>query len=205
MHNPYSTKFWTPGVLPFQFSEHDETIDSLQEKSHRLPICQIAGPHGSGKSTLLLELLKRYEQSGGNVRSLFFNDQHRHISGDVTFQKDQIVFADGFEQLSYASRLRLLFRSKRLIVTVHRPLWFMPVLYRTKPQFSIFVQIVRSMTPNVPEESALQAVYERSGGNYRNAFFELYDLWETTHRHFCDGGEEGQMTFQFSCNPQKAV
>jgi hypothetical protein len=65
-----------------------------------------------------------------------------------------------------------------LILTVHRPLWFVPVVYRTQPQFTVFVQIVRQLLPDSPHESVLQAVYEHSGGNFRNAFFELYDQWE---------------------------
>jgi hypothetical protein len=67
---------------------------------------------------------------------------------------------------------------KRVILTVHYPIWFVPILYRTKPQFSIFVNLVRQMLPDLPEESALRAVYDRSAGNFRSAFFELYDQWE---------------------------
>ena len=178
MNNPFSTKHWVAGVLPFLFSEHGETMDALLEKSWRHPVCQIVGPHGSGKSTLLLGLLKRYEKRGENVRSLFFNDQHRCFPGDLSFSQDQILFVDGFEQLSLYRRLWLLFRAKRIILTIHRPVWFMPVLYRAKPLFSIFVQLVRLMTTEAPDESTLRAVYDRSDGNFRNAFFELYDQWE---------------------------
>ena len=182
MVNPFSTKFWTSGVIPFQFSEYGENIDTLLEKIHRYPICQIVGPHGSGKSTLLLELQKRYEENGEKIRPLFFNDQHRCIPNNVMFREKQIFFVDGFEQLPLFSRLWLLFRVKRLILTVHRPVWFVPILYRTKPQFPVFVQIVRQMVPDLPEESVLWTVYERSGGNFRNAFFELYDQWEIQHK-----------------------
>ena len=178
MVNPFSTRFWVAGVLPFQFPEHAETVGTLLEKSRQHTICQIVGPHGSGKSTLLLELLKRYEESGANVRSLFFNDQHRKLPSDLTFQKDQILFADGFEQLPLFHRLWLLFRSTRLILTTHRPVRLIPILYRTQPQFAVFVQIVRQLVSKAPDESALQAVYDCSGGNFRNAFFELYDQWE---------------------------
>jgi len=178
MSNPFSTKFWASGVIPFQFSESEDNIDVLLDRAHQNPVCQIVGPHGSGKSTLLLELRKRYEKDGEKVRYLFFNDQHRRIPGSIPFREDCTCFADGFEQLWFCDQCRLLCGSKRLILTVHRPLWFVPILYRTRPQFSIFIQIVRQMVPNPPEESVLRAVYERSGGNFRNAFFELYDRWE---------------------------
>ena len=152
-------------------------METLLEKTHRLPICQITGPHGSGKSTLLLWLLKRYEESGDNVRFLGFNDQHRKLPGDLTFPKDQILFADGFEQLPLFRQLWL-FRAKRLILTCHRSIRFVPILYRTQPQFLVFVRLVRQLASDAPEESVLRGVYERSGGNFRNAFFELYDRWE---------------------------
>ena len=178
MINPFSTKFWVSGAIPFQCSEPGESIDLLLDKMRQNPTCQIVGPHGSGKTTLLFCLLTRYEESGENVQHLFFNNQHRRIPDDITFQKDLTFFVDGFEQLRFRDQCRLLCQSKRLILTCHRPIWFVPVLYRTKPQFSTFMQIVRQMIPNLPEETVLRAVYERSGGNFRNAFFELYDQWE---------------------------
>jgi GTPase SAR1 family protein len=182
MENPFSTKFWSPGAIPFQFSESGETVEMLRETAERCPICQIVGPHGSGKSTLLLNLLKWYETNGEPVRLLLFNDKQRSLPYDLMFPVKQILFADGFEQLSWKNRLQLLLRAKRLILTAHRPVWCVPVLYRTKPQFSVFVQIVRQMMPAPPEESVLRKVYERSGGHFRNAFFELYDQWEETIR-----------------------
>jgi len=177
MVNPFSTKFWASGIIPFQFSETGESVAGLLSKARRHPVCQIVGPHGSGKSTLLWELLKCCETSGENVRYFFFNGQQRRIPRDVSFQEDQFFFVDGFEQLSWCQQLWLRFRAKRLILTVHRPVWCVPILYRTKPQFSVFVRIVRQLVSNPPEESVLQTVYERSAGNFRNAFFELYDLF----------------------------
>jgi len=177
MENPFSTKYWASGVIPFHFSDPGESIDTLREKVRLHPVCQIVGPHGSGKSTLLSALRKRYEEGGESVRCLFFNDRHRRIPDGMAFREDLTFFVDGFEQLPLFSRFRLLFRSKRLILTVHRPVWFVPILYRTKPLFSVFVQIVRQIVSNPPEESLLRAVYERSGGNFRNAFFELYDTY----------------------------
>jgi ABC-type cobalamin/Fe3+-siderophores transport system ATPase subunit len=171
MFNPFSTKFWSPGVFSFQFSEPGETLNTLLQKSLRLPICQIVGQHGTGKTTLLLGLLKHYQEKGEKVRLLSFNDQHRRIPDDLSFQENQILFADGMEWLRFWDSFHLLFLSKRLIFTVHRPKLFIPILYRTKPQFSVFVQLVRQMKPDQPGESVLQKVYDRSGGNFRNAFF----------------------------------
>ena len=178
MTNPFSTKFWSSGTIPFQFLEQGETVDALLEQAGQRPVCQIVGPHGSGKSTLLLSLLKQIEKKGENVQFLSFNEEQRRIPNNLTFSQNQILLVDGFEQLPSWNRLKLLFRSKRLILTVHRPVWFVPILYRTEPQFSIFVQLVRLLVSDILEESALRAIYDRSGGNFRSAFFELYDQWE---------------------------
>ena len=185
MENPFSTKFWASGTIPFQFSESGDSLGALQERARRKLICQIVGPHGSGKSALLLNLMRRYKEDGDDVRHIFLNDQHRRVPEEITFQKHHIIFADGFEQLRFGDRLWLLRQSKRLILTVHRPVWLVPILYRTKPQYSIFVQIVRRIAPDAPDESVLRAVYERSGGNFRSAFFELYDMWESLSADRC--------------------
>ena len=178
MTNPFSTKFWASGVIPFQFSGCGETIAALLTRAQRYRVCQIVGPHGSGKSTLMLCLQKQFEQRGENVRYLCFNEQQRRIPDNFTFSRNEIVLADGFEQLPFRDRIKLLLWAKRLILTAHRPVWFVPVLYRTQPQFSIFVQLVRQIAAEPPEESSLRKVFDRSGGNFRTAFFELYDQWE---------------------------
>ena len=178
MQNPFSTTFWSPGVLPFQFSQPGVNLIALLKQSLKQPVCQIVGPHGSGKSTLLLELLKLYKTRGANVAYLFFNDQHRQIPADLTFQNDHVYFVDGVEQLPFWKRFRLLTRMRRVIFTVHSPIWLVPILYQTTPLFSVFVQLVRHLAPDCPEEPVLQEVYTRSGGNFRNAFFELYEFWE---------------------------
>ena len=178
MSNPFSANFLSPGVLPFYFSQPGVNLSALLKQSLKQPVCQIVGPHGSGKSTLLLELLKLYKTKGAHVAYLFFNDRHRQIPADFTPLKDHVYFVDGVEQLSIWKRFRLLTRMQRVIFTVHSPIWLVPILYRTQPLFSVFVQLARHLTPDCPEESVLQEVYARNDGNFRNAFFELYDFWE---------------------------
>ncbi|MCL2005264.1 MAG: hypothetical protein FWG73_03770 [Planctomycetaceae bacterium] len=180
MTNPFSTKFWTAGTLPFRFPEETQNIDTLLEQFQQYRMCQIVGPHGSGKSTLLSWIAKRLEQRGEGVQCLLFNEQHRQIPRDVVFSQD-ILLVDGFEQLQLLDRVRLFFGAKRMLLIVHRPIWFVPILFRTQPQFAVFEQIVQQLQPDVSEEY-LRAVYVRSGGNFRSAFFELYDYWEEQNR-----------------------
>lgn len=193
--NPFSTVFWASGILPFQFTpppfskpfpcaEKNACLESLQQFIQQHARCQIVGPHGSGKSTLLQELLKRYKNQGENVQYLFFNDQNRRVPSHLPFSKNTIFFVDGFEQLSCCHRYRLLLRAKRLVFTTHHPMWFVPILYRTEPQFTVFANIVSRLTADLPEtlilleEPVLRSLFEQSGGNFRSAFFELYDRWE---------------------------
>ena len=183
MTNPFSTTFWASGAIPFLFSDDGESVDALLEQARQYRFCQIVGPHGSGKSTLLLDLQKRLEKQGEHVRYLCFNDQQRRIPNDIAFTDNQTLLVDGYEQLLFRDRLKLRFWQARLILTVHHPVWFVPILYRTQPQFSIFGRLVRQMVAEPPEESVLRAVYDRSGGNFRSAFFELYDLEEFGNRH----------------------
>jgi hypothetical protein len=178
--NPFSTKFWTAGTISFRFSEPGVSADSLLAKAEKFSVCQIAGPHGSGKSALLLSMLNQYKEreNPAEYQYLLFNEQNRKLPVIQKEWRQKTLFVDGFEQLPLHHRLRLRYFSKRMILTVHKPLRFIPVLYRTIPQFSIFAEIVRQISPVPPAETVLREVFEKSGGNFRNAFFDLYDRWE---------------------------
>ena len=183
MTNPFATKFWLPGTKTFQFPNQNENTDALWQQAQQYRICQIVGPHGSGKSTLLAALMQNGKKEHENILSLTFNEQRQRIPKGLTFHNGQILFVDGFEQLPLYDRLTLFFRSRKLLLTVHQPVWFIPVLYRAQPHFHIFEHIVLQMIPHESDAakwntSLLREVYERAGGNFRNAFFELYDLWE---------------------------
>ncbi|MDR3233002.1 MAG: hypothetical protein LBT46_04965 [Planctomycetaceae bacterium] len=148
--NPFATKFWLAGVLEYRFTD-GESAGTLLEKIRQHRICQIVGPKGSGKSTLIQTL--------------------RHCCGD------SVCFLDGFEQLPFYRRFGYRLGWIRCVLCVHRPLWGIPVLYRTVPDFTVFRQLVSELYPQSRfDAETLRRVFSGSGGNFRTAFFELYDI-----------------------------
>jgi predicted ATPase len=198
--NPFSTKFWTPGRIPYQFSEQELSVNQLIDAINRRisrneRIMQIVGAHGSGKSTLLWTLARHLEQQGQPVQMETLNGQHRQLTknsvpDNPVPEKNSSTFflLDGFEQLSFLSRLSLFlqFRScyGNLLLTTHQPVFGIPILYRTKPEYEVFRSLVRQLTKSssVPQhavdEQTLRNIYDRAAGNFRTAFFELYDVMQ---------------------------
>jgi energy-coupling factor transporter ATP-binding protein EcfA2 len=185
MDNPFSTKFWTPGAIPFLFDSGTD-CDSLIQEMQEVQVCQIVGPHGSGKSTLLQTLKRRCEQRGISVRLAILTDKQRKLPPDFRQKKDDpkaFYFIDGLDQLSLWAQMTLYFRFNNFVFTRHRPLFRVPLLYRAEPRFETFVQLVSQLSPISIDESALRLIYSHAGGNFRNAFFELYDqLEEPLHK-----------------------
>lgn len=197
--NPFSTRFWAAGAVPFHFADRDADTRNDVE-CRRLaglvanrglggPVTQIVGPHGSGKSTLLTALSRLFEERGYSVRRALLNDVRRQTPPDFrpkASDSKTVFLLDGYEQLSTLSRLRLRRRhwnrTAGLLWTTHRPAPFIPVLYRTVPRFAVFAMLVRRLTENTAfdcDESTLQSVFERAQGNFRDAFFELYDRFDS--------------------------
>ncbi|MDR3182761.1 MAG: hypothetical protein LBT89_07565 [Planctomycetaceae bacterium] len=147
--NPFAAKFWFAGMLEYRFSDGG-SADTLLQKIRQHRICQIVGPKGSGKSTLIQTL--------------------RHHGGD------SICFLDGFEQLPLYRRFGCRLGWIRCVLCVHRPLWGIPVLYRTVPDFTVFRQLVSELYPQSRfGAETLQQVFAAADGNFRTAFFELYE------------------------------
>ena len=183
--NPFSTKFWIPGRIPYRFAEGGD-CESLIEKVRRLSgMTQIVGPHGSGKTTLLECLVGRYRELGIETRRVTLNDRCRMLPNDFIppgNATDAVFLLDGYEQLTFADRCRLRFkawnRTGGLILTTHRPACLIPVLYRTAVRFEEFREFVFHLLKDSPisfDEKTLQDVFHRAHGNVRTAFFELYD------------------------------
>lgn len=191
--NPFSTSHWTPGAIPFLADNGTDLFDwnRLVGQMTRLgPIQQIVGPHGSGKSTFLASLTKQLEKRNMNVRSVMLTSECRRLSDDFRPSKSRssgdgsTFFLDGYEQLSMTRRFLLRQRGwhekARLIVTCHRPAWRVPILYETKPLWTVFLRIVQELTRETTsmDETELQRIFLASGRNFRTALLSLYDYWE---------------------------
>ncbi|GHT20952.1 hypothetical protein FACS189419_01070 [Planctomycetales bacterium] len=175
--NPFETRFWQPGQIDYHFPEPDITAESLFEKIRRQRICQIAGQHGSGKSALLQTLARCCRNKKQAVRYVLLNERNRTLPGDLLPGEEPLVLFDGFEQLSFLRQcgFRFRFRNAFYVITTHRQIAGIPVLYRTQPVFEIFYQLVAGLTRQKPDKNFLRQVFQNSGGNFRSAFFELYD------------------------------
>lgn len=188
--NPFSTNRWIPGVFPYEFSpDGDGNAARLLDAVTKIGgIAQFVGPHGSGKSTLLETLARTATARGLDVRRALLNERNRRLPGDFRPGPDTtgtLFLLDGYEQLSLPARLRLRFRpwnrSAGLLWTAHRPALGIPVLHRTEARFEVFESLVRTLladTPIEPEPRLFQELFEKTNGNFRDAFFELYDIAE---------------------------
>ncbi len=188
--NPFSTQFWTPGALPYEFD--DETVDVatlakrfFAVRNHR-GMAQIVGPHGSGKSTLVENLAGIFETEHFTVVHATLNDRRRKVPKNFwPHSQKAVFFLDGYEQLSPFAQARIRLqpwiRAVGLILTTHTPARSVPVLYETVPTFEHFYNLVARLTAgtgfSVTKET-LAEIFQRHQGHFRNAFFELYDRYE---------------------------
>jgi ABC-type dipeptide/oligopeptide/nickel transport system ATPase component len=192
--NPFSTKFWTPGTIPYLFDEKEELdINTLIEQKFELGlVMQIVGSHGSGKSTLLRAIMRHLEQQHFTIRFEVLNDRQHALSPDfLPIQHDKRMFyvVDGYEQLSLWEQFQLRFQhwslTGGLLLTTHKLVLGVRVLYKTTSRFELFVKLVQELMKTSPAiysdsfsfgTTELREIYQRAGGNFRTAFFELYDI-----------------------------
>ncbi len=193
MSNPFSSRFIKSGAIPF-FGEDEtiaETLGERFEKNGRFG--QIIGPHGTGKTTLLGTLLSRLVAQGRIVIATSLHDRQRRLPKEFLSRieaigpewEKTILVLDGYEQLGYPARffLRRLRRTRRLglLLTSHRPIWGVPILHRTAPDFAVLQQTVqhllRETETQIPSEE-LKELFDRFSGNIRLVLLELYDRFE---------------------------
>jgi ABC-type dipeptide/oligopeptide/nickel transport system ATPase component len=193
--NPFSTKFWTPGIIPYQFYEKENEKEwdiniLIEQKIKYGSIMQVVGSHGSGKSTLLRTLLRHLEQHDFVIRLEVLNDRRHKLLPDflpIRHDKKMFYMIDGYEQLPFWERIRLRFQNWSLtgglLLTAHKPVLGIRILHQTTPRFELFVKLVQELTKTYSATyshnfgtTELREIYQRAGGNFRTAFFELYDL-----------------------------
>ena len=177
--NPFSTKYWAPGAIPFRFAEASESCERLVAAFELHGGGQIVGPHGSGKSTLIESLKKVFQQSGYDVRHAILNDRNRRLPDrftEKTLKEPTVRIVDGFEQLPLWDRLQLRFRFPgRFLIVTHRPVARLSILYQTAPDFEVFTELVRQLENKAPDVEELHRLFKTTGGNFRDAFMTLYD------------------------------
>ncbi len=146
--NPFSTRFYEPGKLPFLFGKSSiHSISLIFETFVAQHYCgQIVGPCGTGKSTLLGEMVACARRHGFHTQRITLRAQDRHLprnwhalpahGPDATSlstitnpagagpRPGRLVFLDGAEQLSWWTFTTLRATCRRrgwgLLITSHR-------------------------------------------------------------------------------------
>lgn len=189
--NPFSTRRVRPGAIPFLFPS-GQNADILVERLRNAAWWgEIVGPHGSGKSTLLASLIPVIEQTGRKVLAIALHDGQRRMPPMLrrNLQREQpgVLIVDGYEQLSYLSRLCLKWFCRRhavgLLVTSHVSVG-LPDLFRTTVTAEVAANVVSALFAGHPPRPLLEKVPEimaRHGGDLRETLMDLYDFYETLH------------------------
>lgn len=193
MLNPFSTCFIEPGKL--DFVNLDLNPFKLAERLHNdQRSFQIVGPHGSGKTTLSIEIAKHLSAHSFRChwmtlrRENFFSTpvvkHEQYLPSAQEFDpKRQLFFVDGIETIGFLPRCLALrsFRNQnqQVVVTAHRRLLGLPILATTRTSLELFNALVERLVPGLDESwlPKIATAYEQSQGDFREAFFLLYDRW----------------------------
>jgi hypothetical protein len=193
--NPFATRATRSGRVLYQFPAGASIAGLIECLRTAGWWGQIVGPHGSGKSTLLAALLPELARQTGPpvVARLHASNRQLPACVEVALRSGRsapavplrVLVIDGYEQLSLWQRLRLNHRCRRqgrgLLVTAHRPLLGLPILYRTCATPETAWGVVRYLLREEPDLLApadVAARLARHGGDVRELLFELYDWYE---------------------------
>ena len=161
-------------------------LDRLEELGFR---AALVGPEGRGKTSLLEQLGERLEARGFTPRRATLRrgqrrlprTERRRLLGDPGPR--DVLLIDGVQELSRWSWWRLRRRSRKaagLVITSHRE-GGLPTLLRCETSPELLEELVAELLGAEDRDDLaaldLPALYERHGGNVREALWELYDRW----------------------------
>jgi hypothetical protein len=146
----------------------------------------VIGPHGSGKTTLLDALQPHMEARGYRVERLVLSwplgkPGWQAAQAKLSILENTAVFLDGADLLGPVAWRRFLWTVRRaagLLVTAHRP-GRLAALYECTPSPPLLDDLLGELAPDEAEDCRAQAhrLYQRHGGNLREVFRSLYDLY----------------------------
>ena len=186
--NPFSTRFVRPAMNEFLFGEGETLHQLLARFNQHGSWGQIIGPHGSGKTTLLHAVSQQLTEQGRTISWHELHDGQRQLpctSADIaSWQQGMVVIVDGYEQLSWLSRLRLKRTCKRLgcglLITAHADMG-LPLLHETHPTQELAQALVdrlmQGQSQGMPADQ-VAAQFEACNGDVREMLFRLYDVYE---------------------------
>lgn len=179
--NPFSTKFTRPGAIAYQCAPGKSIsyyADCFLSNGRR---GQVVGPHGTGKSTFVIAFQKELTACGLDVHLVTLHSFDKcGLSSLLTLQPGSILILDGFEQLPFWRRFKIihstLWRHIGLLTTSHVS-FGLPTLLETSVNLETAKNLVRTLTGSEPSEN-LESLLTKHNGNLREVFFDLYDECE---------------------------
>jgi hypothetical protein len=144
----------------------------------------LVGPHGHGKTTLMEDLGARLTERGLRVRTVTLHEGDRRLSTiqrKVLFHNlapSDFLLLDGAEQLGRLAWFEVRTRTRAaggLVITSHRP-GLLPTLHECRTTPELLAEIVGELSA---EGAEARELFDRHGGNLRDALRELYDRWAT--------------------------
>jgi len=131
----------------------------------------LVGPKGHGKTTLLEAFADYLRREGYPVRVLYARVGER-LAPLGAVLRGEIVCLNGAEALSYWGWWRFRWAARGaagILVTAHRA-GLLPTLWRCETTAELFEELVNELAA----VRDVRQVFERHGGNVREAFRELY-------------------------------
>lgn len=193
--NPFCTRYFQPGSIPFFFHPPmtlDSLVQSISQSSS--PRVAIVGPHGSGKSTLLAHITQHPALSASNGSICQIRFQAGESMGYRwrairQVPNTRLLVVDGWEQmdsvLQWFTRARAKARGIRILATAHAlPVRFTEI-WRTRIDTTIEQHVLTYMlrdfgkvgTTHVTRSQAWQQSRQRHGENLRESLFDMYDWY----------------------------
>ncbi len=181
LSNPYSTKFTRPGAIAYHCAPGKSMAyyaDCFLSSGRR---GQVVGPHGTGKSTFVIAFQKELLSRGLDVCLVTLHSFDKSgLNNLLTLKPGSILILDGFEQLPFWRRFRILQSTlwhKIGLLTTSHVSFGLPTLLETSVDLETAKNLVRTLTGSEPSQN-LESLLEKHNGNLREVFFDLYDEQE---------------------------
>lgn len=194
--NPFATRFVSPGCIPYFFQSSSDLQHVLNAGDTAQWQAQIVGPHGSGKTTLVHHLASYLQSRFDSIEYLIVRG-HLSVQRCQSFPANSVIpspqlenlyrdsnrrllVIDGVERLSWLQRSLLRSdchrRKMGLIVTTHRRLNWLPVIFETSIDHLRFHKILDHLGVDACEND-FSTLTKLHHGNCREMLFDLYDRY----------------------------
>ena len=191
--NPFETRWTKPGQMTFLPNGFSSISALATQIDNKTPQSEILGDHGVGKSSLLRALQTEFDQRSIANHLAYACGESARNGSPLTFstakllwRESDVLFIDGFEQLSWWTRWRIIRYAKKhahsLVVTCHET-QRLPCLVHLTATKTIVLKLVHRLQQaqqidEVVSDSDVRELYQLFGNNVRELFFACYDLYE---------------------------